>query len=161
MSDDMMIAFLPVDGSWCKQDFPHMTLAWGGPIADRPDSDFNAMAKDALSACRVTGAFSLNVTGVDVMGDPPVDVLSFYPIPQLLLARNLVEKWDSGEFPDFKPHATIGPEGSASAVMDNPPVYSQGYRRQALPTRLYFNKIAACWGDRRIVFDIDGMDGPY
>lgn len=158
MSDDMMIAYLPVDGSWCKTDFPHMTLSWGGPIADRGEDDFNKMAKDAISASRVTGTFSLNVTGVEEWGETErVDVLTLYPTPQLLLARNIVEKWDSGEFPEYKPHATIGPAGSAAAIVQNPPVYSEGYRRQALPTRLYFNRIAACWGDKRLIFDIGDM----
>lgn len=158
MSDDLMIAFLPVDGSWCKQDFPHMTLAWGGPIADRSEEEFNAMAKDAISAARITGTFNLNVVGVDQLGDTePVDVLSLYPTPQLLLARNLVQRWDTTEFSEFKPHATIGPAGSAAAIVENTPVYSEGYRRQALPTKLYFNRIAACWGDKRLIFDMAEM----
>lgn len=159
MADDMLIAFLPVDGSWVKTDFPHMTLAWGGPIADRSDDDFNKMAKDAISAARITGTFNLNVIGVEEMGDTEtVDVLTLYPTPQLLLARRLVEGWDSGDFPEYIPHVTIGPAGSAAAIVQNTPMYSEGYRRQALPTRLYFNRIAACWGDKRLVFDIDSMN---
>lgn len=158
MSDDLMIAYLPADGSWCKQDFPHMTLAWGGPIADRKDEDFNSMAKDAISAGRITGTFSLNVTSVEEWGETErVDVLTLYPTPQLLLARNLVEKWHTSKFKEFKPHATIGPAGSASAIVENPPLYSEGYRRQVLPTRLYFDRIAACWGDKRLIFRIDEM----
>lgn len=154
----MMIAFLPVDGSWCKQDFPHMTLSWGGPIEGKAESDFNAMAKDALSAARTTGSFNLDVTGVEEWGeDEKVDVLTLYPTPQLLVARRMVEKWDAGNFPEYKPHATIGPAGSAAAIVESTPVYSQGYRRQALPTKLHFNKIAACWGNRRLIFDISGI----
>lgn len=158
MSDDLMIAYLPVDGSWCKQDFPHMTLAWGGPIGDRGEDQFNAMAKDAISAARITGTFNLNVTGVEEWGETErVDVLTLYPTPQLLLARKIVESWDATDFSEFKPHATIGPAGSAAAIVENPPLYGEGYRRQALPTRLYFNKIAACWGDKRLIFNIDDM----
>lgn len=157
MSTDAMIAFLPVDGSWCKQDFPHMTLAWGGPIVDRNENDFNAMAKDAISASGITRTFSLNVIGVEQFGDTePVDVLTLYPTPALLLARNLVEKWDTSGF-EFQPHVTIGPVGSAAAIMEIPPIYSEGYRRQSLPTKIYFNRIAACWGDKRLVFNVDEM----
>lgn len=157
MSDNAMIAFLPSDGSWCKQDFPHMTLAYVGPITDRADSDFSAMAKDAVSAARITGSFSLNVMGVEEWGEiERVDVLTLYPTPQLLLARNLVEKWDTGEFPEYKPHATIGPAGSAASMNENSG-YRQQYRASALPNRLHFNRIAATWGDKRLIFDMSDM----
>jgi len=156
MSDDVLIAFLPIDGSWVKQDFPHMTLVHGGPIADRKEEDFNQMAKDAISASRVMGCFNLCAVGVEEMGETErVDVLTLYPTPQLLLARKMVEQWDTGQFPDYKPHVTIGPAGSAAAIMQIAPVYSEGYPRQALPTKVYFNRIAACWGDKRLIFDID------
>lgn len=162
MFDDALIAFLPADGSWCKQDFPHMTLIHGGPIVDRNEEEFNQMAKDAISASRLMGCFNLSVVGVDVLGEEDkVDVLTLYPTPQLLLARKLVERWDTGQFPDFKPHATIGPAGSAAAVVDPTPVYSLDYRRQTLPTKLYFNRIAACWGDRRLIFDLDAIGPVY
>jgi len=156
MSTDALIAFLPTDGSWCKQDFPHMTLVHAGSIADRSEEDFNQMAKDAISAARLMGSFNLWVTGVEEFGkEERVDVLTLYPTPQLLVARKLVEKWDTGEFPDYKPHATIGPAGSAAGIVNPAPVYAMDYRRQALPTRLYFSRIAACWGDKRLIFDID------
>lgn len=131
-----------------------MTLVWGGPIADRTEADHNRLIKDGISALRLTKNFNLPVTGIEQLGDEGerVDVLALYPSPELLLARNLVSSWDSGEFSDYMPHATIGPEGSAAAVMENPPLYSEGYRRQALPTRLYFNRIAICWGDKRTIF---------
>jgi 2'-5' RNA ligase len=154
----MMIAYLPVDGSWVKQDFPHMTLVFGGDVSERSEDDFNEMAKDAISAARITGTFHLNTTGVEELDkDDPVDALMLYPTPQLLLARNIVEKWNASEFKDYKPHVTIGPAGSAAAIMEISPVYSEGYRRQSLPTKVYFNRIAACWGDKRLIFDIDTM----
>jgi 2'-5' RNA ligase len=159
MSDSALIAYIPVDGSWCKQDFPHMTLVYAGLIVDRSETEFNALAKDAISAARVTGTFNLNVTSVDQMGEgiDKVDVLTLYPTPQLLLARNIVEKWDTGEFPNFIPHATIGPVGSAMTIADPAPQYSQSYMRQSLPTKIFFNRIAACWGDKRLIFNIDEM----
>lgn len=167
MSDGTLIAFLPENGSWCKQDFPHMTLAYGGELSDMQDSDLNAMAKDAISAARITGPFSLPVTSVDQMGEgeDEVDVLTLYPTPQLLLARNLVEHWDKSEFKEFKPHATIGPVGSAFS--DSVPYYDQGYdvsesryqmmKKSTLPDRLYFNRIAVCWGDKKLVFNTNSF----
>ena len=156
MSTDAMIAFLPIDGSWCKQDFPHMTLVHAGQIAERNEQEFNSMAKDAISAARSIGAFHLCATGVEELGvDEKVDALMLYPTPQLLVARKMVAHWDTNQFPDYKPHVTIGPAGSAAAIMEPSPVYSEGYRRQVLPTKVYFNRIAACWGDKRLVFDTE------
>jgi 2'-5' RNA ligase len=152
-----MIAFLPVDGSWVKQDFPHMTLVYAGALEE---GDLNTLAKDAISAARLTSSFNLSATGIEVFGDDgeeQVDVLTLYPTPQLILARKLVEHWNASSHPDFVPHVTIGPAGSAASVVENPPLYSEGYRRQALPTRVYFNRIAACWGDKRLIFNIDEM----
>lgn len=161
MSDRTVIAFLPEDGSWCKQDFPHMTLVYGGSVSDMQDSDLNVMAKDAISAARITGPFSLPVTSVDQMGEgeDEVDVLTLYPTPQLLLARNVVEHWDKSEFKEFKPHATIGPVGSAfvDQVNYNNTVNSTYYRRQSLPDRLYFDRIAVCWGDKKLVFNTNSF----
>jgi 2'-5' RNA ligase len=157
MGSDALVAFLPTDESWCAQDFPHMTLIYAGPVENRPPGDFNAMAKDAISAARTIGPFSLQVTGVEEFGPygDQVDVLTFYPTPQLLMARKKVESWDTGEFPDYKPHATIGPAGSAAAFFR--PNSMDGYRLRALPMTLYFNRIAICWGDRRLIFKLESL----
>lgn len=159
-----MIAYLPSDGSWCQQPFPHMTLVFAGKTADRPESDFNSLIKDAITAARVTGSFSLNVTGVDQLGggdalNPPVDALVFYPTPQLLLARQLVEKWNASQFATFLPHATIGPAGSASNMTAAQNVWPDTNSDQVsrpfrgLPYSLWFNRIAACWGDKQVIFN--------
>jgi len=142
-----MIAFLPSDGSWCRQDFPHMTLVFGGMIDEQPIGDFNALIKDAISAGRITGAFSLPVVGIQQLGqgtldNPIVDALVFHPTPQLLVARSFVEKWNKSEFKNFLPHASIGPTNPTA--MNN-----------EIPSTLYFNKVAACWGDQRAIFSID------
>jgi len=165
MNDDVMIAFLPEDGSWCKQDLPHMTLVYCGLIENLQPSDLNAMGKDAISAARITGPFSLPVTSVEEFGESEkVDVLVLYPTPQLLLARNVVEHWNKSEFTDFKPHATIGPAGSAFS--DNVPYYNnmdmnesryQMMKRSTLPDRLYFNRIAVCWGDKKLIFNTNSF----
>lgn len=163
MNTDLMIAYLPSDGSWCKQDFPHLTLVWGGPVADLPDSKFNELVKDAISASRITNSFNLNVTGVQELGggdtgNDPVDTLVFFPTPQLLLARSLVEKWDAAGFPTYLPHATIGPAGSAAAMSVPPNVWPDVNGRtpsKGLPSSLWFNRIAICWGYKRVIFNID------
>lgn len=163
MSDTAMIAFLPANAPYVKQDFPHMTLVYAGEIAGRDKSEFNTMGKDAISAARVTGTFSVNVTGVDTLGDPgeEVDVLLVYPTPQLLVARQMVEKWNNSEFTEFLPHVTIGPAGSA---------YSQGSEdrfgestytkrsRDVLPASIFFDRLAVCWGDDRLIFSLSNYE---
>lgn len=167
MPDTAMIAFLPEDGSWCKQDLPHMTLVYAGPIEDLQETDLNTMGKDAISAARITGPFSLPVTSVDQLGegDEAVDALILYPTPQLLLARSIVKHWNKSEFTEFMPHATIGPVGSAFS--DNVPYYNMGnevsesryqmMKNSTLPDRLYFNRIAVCWGDKKLVFNTNSF----
>jgi 2'-5' RNA ligase len=169
MADGVMIAYLPEEGAWCKQDLPHMTLVYAGTIDERQPTDLNDLAKDAISAARITGPFSLPVTGVEVYGedDEAVDVLVLYPTPQLLLARNLVKHWNKSEFTEYKPHATIGPEGSASAtevpyVDDGRTDYYEDSRymrvkKSTLPDRLYFNRIAVVWGDKKLVFNTNSF----
>lgn len=163
MSDTSMIAFLPTNGSWVKQDFPHMTLVYGGSIEGRDKSEFNEMAKDAISASRAVGGFALNVTGVETLGDPgeEVDALMLYPSPQLLVANQMVKKWDKGDFPDYKPHVTIGPAGSAYAqqIQTNTDEVSYRDRRSyTLPQSVYFDRLAVCWGDDRLIFALNGYD---
>jgi 2'-5' RNA ligase len=164
MSDTAMIAFLPANGSWAKQDFPHLTLVYAGEIADRDQNELNAMGKDGISAARaVGGSFSLNVTGVETLGDPgeEVDVLTVYPTPQLLVARRIVESWNKSEFTEFLPHVTVGPAGSAYAqrVVDSTDEYSYSNRRRdLLPSTIHFDRLAVCWGDDRLLFNLNTYD---
>ena len=162
MSDTAMIAFLPTNGSWCKQDFPHMTLVFAGDITGR-DDELNDFGKDAIVASRALGTFSLNVTGVETLGDAgeEVDVLTLYPTPQLLTSRRLVEKWDQSGFSDFLPHATIGPAGSAfsqESVVNIDDINYSDRRRSTLPASLYFDRLAVCWGDKRLIFALGNYD---
>lgn len=158
-----MIAFLPANGSWAKQDLPHLTLVYAGPITGRDNSEFNAMAKDAISAARVTGSFSLNVTGVETLGDAgeEVDALMMHPTPQLMVARQIVEKWNKSEFSDLLPHVSIGPAGSAFAqqVPSNTDQLNYIDRRQnILPAIVYFDRLAVCWGNDRLIFNLSSFD---
>ena len=140
MSDGIMIAYLPIDGSWCKQPLPHMTLVYAGTLLEREYSDFNRLAKDAISVARLTSPFSLDVTGVEVFGDEEkVDVLRLSSTPELIRARQLVEHWNKSEFTEFKPHVTVGPTGSA---------------RGMLPTKLYFDRIMVAFGNEDMTFKL-------
>lgn len=139
MSTGVMIAYIPTETDWCQQDLPHMTLVYCGSIEDLPLQAFNAIAKDAITAARISGPLALDVTGVEVFGEAPdtVDVLTLQPISKLIAARKIVEKWNGSEYTEFAPHATIGPEGSAQGV---------------LPTRLYFDRLMVAWGNRQMSF---------
>lgn len=163
MSDSSMIAFLPANGLWVKQDFPHLTLVYGGPIAGRDKSEFNAMGKDGISAARVTGSFSLNVIGVETLGDPgeEVDALMMHPTAQLLVARQIVQKWDKSGFPNLLPHVSVGPAGSAFAQQvpsDTNDLTYTNRRRDILPSSVYFDRLAICWGDDRLIFNLSSFD---
>jgi len=165
MNDTAMIAFLPANGSWVKQDFPHMTLIFNGPIEGREMTEFNEMGKDAITAARTMGSFSLNTIGVEQLGDngEEVDALILYPTPQLLVARSFVEKWNKSENSDFKPYVTIGPAGAA--YVDQVPVrtnsdysYKDPRESSQLPNNVYFDRLAICWGDKRLIFSLSSLD---
>lgn len=141
-----------------------MTLVFAGEIEGRDKNDFNNMGKDAISAARVIRTFSLTVTEVRQLGDEgeEVDALIFYPTPQLLVARQMVESWNQSEHKDFLPHATIGPAGSALA-QDVPKTgyaddnYSSN-RKNTLPASVYFDRLAVCWGDDKMIFSLGDFD---
>lgn len=151
MADDsngVMLAFLPAETYWCKQPLPHMTLVYCGTVEDVSFAQFNDIAKDALSVVRLMRRpFVLDVTGVDVFGGnddgPKVDVLTLGVTPQLQMARRLVQMWNASQHP-FNPHTTVGPEGSAEGD---------------LPTQLYFDRLLASWGPKRLIFRLGG-EGP-
>lgn len=140
MADGVMIAFLPTNTDWCRQELPHLTLVYAGDKDELRDSALSDLAKDAMSVARLTGAFSLEVTGVETFGDDAekVDVLTLYPTPQLLLARKMVEGWNASQYKDYKPHATIGPEGSALDII--------------VPSRIGFDRVVVSWGDKHVTF---------
>lgn len=144
MSTGMMIAYLPADPNpaWCLQDLPHMTLVYAGQSEDHPPSFFNELTKEALTVARQFGGFVLDVTGIEEYGEgaDAVDVLELYPTPQLLMARRVVEKYNASSYKDFKPHATIGPAGSANQL-------------SSIPSRIAFHTLGVFDGTRKITFD--------
>lgn len=142
-SDSVMIALLPTRTDWSSLELPHVTLVYAGQFKDLSEGEFNAIAKDAVSIATLTRPFSLQVTGVEVFGgdgDNPVDVLTLQPTTQLLALRNIVENWNASQH-DFSPHATIGPEGSSDSIVN-------------MPSFLTFDRIAACWGDTRLIYPL-------
>lgn len=141
-----------------------MTLVYAGDIEGRDKSEFNSMGKDAITAARAVRTFSLTVTEIRELGDEgeEVDALIFYPIPQLLLARQVVEGWNQSEFSEFLPHVSIGPAGSAYAdEIPQTDYVDESYRtkrRNTLPASVYFDRLAICWGDDKLIFSLGDFD---
>lgn len=145
-SEAVMIALLPTRTDWCQINYPHMTLVYAGQFPDMQDSQFNAIAKDALSLAMTTGPFRLPVTGVEIFGDDTdgkVNVLTLMPSAKLLTMRKFVEPWNGSSHKDFKPHATIGPA-------TNP-------LPQDLPGMLFFDSISVSWGTVRLTWPLGSM----
>jgi 2'-5' RNA ligase len=163
MTGQAMIAYLPTNTRWCKQELAHMTLVYAGETEGRSESDFNALAKDMVSVARVTGPFTLQVTGVEEFGedDDAVDVLTLHPTPQLLVARKMVVGWNASQYTDYKPHATIGPAGSAAEIQyheENRYSDERSIRDQhdhGLPLSLRFARIGTFWDDKQIFFNLE------
>jgi 2'-5' RNA ligase len=151
MNDGVMLAFIPLGGEeWCKQPDPHMTLVYAGTIDDVTYPAFGELCKDALNVVRVLRRpFMLNVTGVEQFGGnddgPVVDVLKLESTREIQMARRIVQTWNKSQHP-FDPHATIGPEGSADGI---------------LPTQLYFDRILAAWGPKKLIFRLGDSPRDY
>lgn len=138
-----------------------MTLVYAGKTEDRSPVDFNTLVKDTITCARLMGSFRLEVVSIEEFGegDEAVDVLTFQPTPKLIAARSIVEYWNASQYKDYKPHATIGPAGSAV----NNPMNESKYETMvagdpAYSLSLYFTRIAACWGDKRLTFNLGSSD---
>lgn len=138
ISSSAMIALVPVDAGWCKQDCPHLTLVYAGKIPDLVATAFNDLAKDAASLAMLSNSLWLKVTGLDVFGEDGdrVNVLKLQPSSELLAMRRVVEHWNASEFP-FNPHVTVGPSYLGVDV---------------IPERIGFNQILVGWGNDSIPF---------
>lgn len=132
--DDIMIALLPVNADWCTLDLPHLTLVYSGETKDHSPGDYNRMAKDVASLAMLSGPLSLDVMGMDTLGPPEdrVSVLLLRPSIDLLSMRNFVEKYNRSEYPDYKPHVTIGPRAPESG---------------SYPSRIFFDRLYIGWGE--------------
>lgn len=135
--DSAMIALIPNTTYWCQIDLPHVTLVYAGEIAQLPPGTYNELSKAALSLALANSSVYLKVLGMDVFGedDEKVDVLRLEPTPQIMAMRSQVASWNASQYTDYKPHATVGPEGSADPVK--------------MPYFLAFDQIMCCWGEER------------
>lgn len=141
-SDGVMIALLPTDSSWCELDLPHMTLVYAGTVDDLSPNDFNELGKAASNLAVLSKPIVVSVTKVDVFGNgEKVDVLRLKPTPELLAMRAAVEAWNASEFP-FRPHVTIGPEGSSIS------------KRDILPRLVRFDRILVQFGEESLTFGL-------
>lgn len=136
---DGMVALLPVEASWCKIDIPHVTIIYLEDVDNLEKGAFYEISKKVSSIALATSIFSEKVIGVKIFGEEEkVDVLELQKGRQLLEFKELLDRWDSGTFPEFRPHATIGKMGSTEPL--------------SIPLILTFDRIAIGWGDDYFVF---------
>lgn len=138
VQDSAMVALLPQTNDWCKIDPAHTTLIYLGKIKDLDPIIRDELIKIVSSLAILTNPFMVKIKGQELFGDEEkVEVFVLDNIPELSSLRTILDSWDDSEFPIFKPHATIGPEGT---VVENPPLY------------LMFDRIILGWGEEQLVF---------
>lgn len=140
VNNSVMLALLPMTSDWCRIEIPHMTLVFAGDKNVLPQGAFNDMAKDAASIAMLANPISLRVIGQDVFGpdDKRVDVLRLRTTPELMAMRRGVRYWDASEY-SFKPHVTVGPEGSIGTL-------------ERIPDYIAFDRIMVGWGNDQLTF---------
>ncbi len=136
--NSIMVAVLPKTSDWCKLELPHTTIVYGGEVASSKPTMFNELAKLASVVAESTSEFLAKVKGVETFGeDEKVSVLVLEKTDELVRLRQKFEKWDDSDFTVYRPHATIGPEGT---VINPVPLY------------LVFDRLAVVWGDQILSF---------
>ena len=139
-NESAMVALLPTTSEWCKIELPHLTIVYVGEIWDLKPSTQNDLGKLAVSISRAVSPLTLEVLGVDILGDTDlVDVLLLRPNPVLLELRSAFEEWNGSDYKSFLPHATIGPAGS---------------RPMVLPKTLTFDRIVVAWGESYLTYNL-------
>lgn len=137
VKDSAMIALLPINSDWCKQELPHLTLVYAGKIQDFRPNAFNDLAKDTAALAMMCKTITLRAMGLDVFGDEKkVDVIRLRNTPELMAMRRPVEIWNASEYP-FNPHVTIGPVGELL----------EGY-----PGYIAFDRIMVTFGSESMTF---------
>lgn len=140
----IMVALLPSSADWADVELPHMTLVFAGKVDERNPGEFNELAKDAASIAMLSpGLFVAENIGIDTFGPPEelVDAIVVRPTPEIMAARRFLEKWNRSEYPEFKPHITIGKH---PAMLTN------------VPSRIVFNRLSVHWGNDSIAFWLRG-----
>lgn len=143
-SDSSMIAFLPTNAEWCKQDLPHLTLVYTGSVEEGGSDLFQELAFDSAVVATLMPRFTLLSLGVDQFGeaDERVDVLRLVSTSALDAVRRIVARHSKSEYKDYKPHVTLGPVGS-SLMTD-------------LPSYVSFDRLVLAWGDQKLLFHLAG-----
>jgi 2'-5' RNA ligase len=130
--DSIMVALLPTTSDWCQQSMPHLTLLYGGKVGDVKGSVYDELLRAVIDIASSSAPVTLEVMGEDVFGeDEKVDVLLLRTTPVLLQMRRRVEAYNGSQFTDFKPHVTVGPEGSMA---------------DEIPGSITFDRILLSWG---------------
>lgn len=138
IQDSGIVALLPQTDEWCKIDLAHTTLIYLGKVKDLDPIVKETVIKLVSSIAILTNPFPAKIVGQEVFGDDEkVEVFRLTTTPELSSLRNLLETWDDSEFPIFRPHATIGPEGT---VVQDPPLF------------LMFDRILFQWGEEPFPF---------
>lgn len=136
--DSVMVALLPTTTYWSHLELPHLTLVYVGKVAELRPTVWSDLLKVAYSIATVNPPQNLYTLGTAVFGtDEKVDVILIEPAPDLLRMRALFEQYNGSEFKEFRPHATIGPTGSANVI---------------IPEKILFDRIVVCWGTEKRVF---------
>lgn len=136
--NSIMVAVLPQSYEWCKLELPHTTIIYGGEVASSKPTMFNELGKLASTVAELTSVFLVKVTGVQIFGEEEkVSVLVLEKTKELVQLRRTFEKWDDSDFSTYRPHATIGPEGTNI----NP-----------VPMYLVFDRLSVVWGDQILTF---------
>ena len=138
IQDSAMVALLPQTDEWCKIDQAHTTLIYLGLVKELDPIVREELIKIVSSLSILTNPFPVKILGQEVFGDDEkVEVFRLVSSPELSSLRTILDSWDDSEFPLFRPHATIGPEGT---VVQEPPLF------------LMFDRIMLGWGEERLVF---------
>lgn len=140
--NSVMVALLPTTSDWCHIALPHLTLVYVGEIPTLKPTAYNELAKIAIAIALSCESLTLNIMGIDILGNvDKVEVLLLEPSPALLAMRSVVESWNGSEFP-FKPHTTIGPLGSNGGAV--------------LPSSLIFDRVMVGWGASQLTYKLGG-----
>jgi len=137
VQDSTMVALLPQTDEWCKVDPAHTTIIYPGKKSDLNPIVRDELIKLASSIAILTNPFPVKIIGQEAFGPDRVEVFQLVNTPELSSLRTIFESWDDSEFSTFRPHATIGPEGT---FVENPPLF------------LMFDRIMVGWGEERTTF---------
>lgn len=137
--ESVMVALYPTSKEWTTLDLPHLTLVYAGEIPDIPYGIRKDLEKVSLQIAQSFGVQRLRVESTPVFGKKDkVDVLRFRASEDLLLMRELLERWNKSEYKTYQPHATVGPKGSLGEF----------------PEVVVFDRVALVWGDDETVYEL-------